>query len=940
MDRQIRKIISKLNKKEPKISDEQRLQARQDLIKISSKQVTRRLEASLYSKIRIDLRREHLRQNVGKGHLAHTQEIVSEHFIKLKFRVLKGTKTDQIVTTNKSILELFKKEGIQGRILILGKQGSGKTHELLLLAKELLTQARQSLSKPIPVIFELSEWNAEQDLSDWLSQQLLNKYSIPVNVSQYWIEQKQLLPLLDGLDERKKVYESLDFSAKELNEKQEELIFECIRGIDHFLAKYSIPLVVCCRHKKYKEAESKFIYFKHLNAEIQLQPLDDDQIHYYLRNLNQNELWCSIQSQSELMEFARSPFFLIMLVVTFQGSTIKNTDELLDGYIHKQLSDINSQGAYSPGSTLHPNRTRYYLSWLARNLETNQKIEFLIEDLQPSWIESVYFKRFYVCMSGLGGSLIFGLLGFNIWLFEQPIGWLIFGLAFGLIFGLISGRRDINLTEKRTFSWLQFRREVWRTKVSGGIGGLIIGLVAALISDPIRGGISGLTFCFCLMLFSGLFSGLKTAQLDVKDKIYPNQGIKDSIKNIIIFGLIFGLLPGIMFLVCIGLIKGLPIAFKPGILGFFFGAQIGFLKAGIFSVYKHTILRCILYQSGVSPWDYARFLEHAENHRFIHRIGGRYRFFHDSIKNKFWHYSLTRKYQFIQPKYQLMFRKIRRAFGSKIFKILIIVIVVCWGAVSIQEKSPKTIRELVVILFEKAESIAIASAAFVFMIESSDRKKRDHYEAWQVINSAINQNSSGGRIQALEDLNSDGVDLEGLSAQEADLSGIDLSSSKLNRANLKGTQLDGSELKYASLEEANLYEANLYGANLYGANLSNAVLTQADLSNSALNCTNLSHASLDKTILDRAKLQSAILDGARLNDAILSEANLQGANLAGANLAGANLDGANLDGANLDHIKWSHTTRWPENKRLSRASNIPDTLKQELGLTTSYLTKS
>ena len=59
------------------------------------------------------------------------------------------------------------------------------------------------------------------------------------------------------------------------------------------------------------------------------------------------------------------------------------------------------------------------------------------------------------------------------------------------------------------------------------------------------------------------------------------------------------------------------------------------LSFGWGAVIQHGWLRFVLHRSGASPWDYNKFLEHAENHRFIQRVGGRYRFAHDLLRKRF-----------------------------------------------------------------------------------------------------------------------------------------------------------------------------------------------------------------------------------------------------------------------------------------------------------------
>ena len=46
-------------------------------------------------------------------------------------------------------------------------------------------------------------------------------------------------------------------------------------------------------------------------------------------------------------------------------------------------------------------------------------------------------------------------------------------------------------------------------------------------------------------------------------------------------------------------------------------------------------------------------------------------------------------------------------------------------------------------------------AVIFYFTESGDRRKQKHYHAWQVINTAQGKNGSGGRIEALQELNED-----------------------------------------------------------------------------------------------------------------------------------------------------------------------------------------
>ncbi|MEP0811919.1 pentapeptide repeat-containing protein [Coleofasciculus sp. FACHB-SPT9] len=124
----------------------------------------------------------------------------------------------------------------------------------------------------------------------------------------------------------------------------------------------------------------------------------------------------------------------------------------------------------------------------------------------------------------------------------------------------------------------------------------------------------------------------------------------------------------------------------------------------------------------------------------------------------------------------------------------------------------------------------------------------------------------------------------------------------------------------------------LSGANLSGADLSGADLSGADLSRANLIGANLIGANLSRANLRGALLRGANLSRADLSGVILSRANLSRANLSRADLSRAILSRVNLSGANLEHIFWEKYTNWENIRNLATAKNVPEALKQQLGL--------
>ncbi|MGB7893255.1 MAG: pentapeptide repeat-containing protein [Microcoleus sp.] len=169
------------------------------------------------------------------------------------------------------------------------------------------------------------------------------------------------------------------------------------------------------------------------------------------------------------------------------------------------------------------------------------------------------------------------------------------------------------------------------------------------------------------------------------------------------------------------------------------------------------------------------------------------------------------------------------------------------------------------------------------------------------------------------------------------LSGANLSGAHLSGANLSGAQLSRADLSTTDLTVANLSGANLNGANLSdaylnGANLSGAQISGAYLRGAYVCRTNFSGLNLSRADLSRADLMGANLSGANLSGAYLMGANLSYANLMGANLSDANLMGANLNDRTIGDMKWDENTKWDNVRGLDTAVNVPEALRQQLGM--------
>ena len=160
-------------------------------------------------------------------------------------------------------------------------------------------------------------------------------------------------------------------------------------------------------------------------------------------------------------------------------------------------------------------------------------------------------------------------------------------------------------------------------------------------------------------------------------------------------------------------------------------------------------------------------------------------------------------------------------------------------------------------VLEYLGSFGVLIAVIFYFAESGDRVKQKHYQAWQVINTAQGKGGNGGRIEALQELNSDGVSLVGVDIAGAFLQGVQLEHARLVRANLNAADLRDSDFAGADFSDANLESANFRHAELRGAKLERADLAEADLTTADLREADFAGAIFDGSDLRFANLSNA-----------------------------------------------------------------------------------
>lgn len=270
-----------------------------------------------------------------------------------------------------TILDVFDNPTISGKFLILGKPGGGKTTTLLELAEALLERAEGDSNAPIPVILELSTWQEvtkrkflsfgkpekyDPSINEWVLSQLISK-GVSQDIGEQWLREKELVLLLDGLDEL-----------------QPERQGKCVRAINQFLGGEFSPLhlVVCSRKEEYEVYEEML----QLNGAICVEDLTNEQIQGYFASVNLGEFWESIKGSEKIVNFIRQPLFLAVTSIAYEQIDVEEwrncnmeeraIDYLLGIYRLKMLNNCLFSKCYSKNKIPKVNITQKRLTRIAK----------------------------------------------------------------------------------------------------------------------------------------------------------------------------------------------------------------------------------------------------------------------------------------------------------------------------------------------------------------------------------------------------------------------------------------------------------------------------------------------------------------------------------------------------------------------------------------------
>jgi hypothetical protein len=555
-----------------------------------------------------------------------------------------------------------------GRLIVLGEPGAGKTMLLVRLVLDLL--AKRAPGDPVPVLVSLAGWNPadeDEDLAAWLTRRLILNYqglddpappgAGAVSRARALLDQRLLLPILDGLDEL-----------------PEALWSRAVTRLNDWLPPRQ-GLIVASRTAAYRLAttpadpEGALPVRVWGTAGIILRPVTPEAVRAYLRRDAGSEpaaarwdpVLATLGTSAPVAQAFRSPLLVSLARTIYNPRPDQHTGPLPDPAklcnttrmptceaIQAHLFDEFVPAAYRP----HPDPARNpswsaaqakaWLVFLARHLDHDRN-----GTTDIAWWE--LYRAISPSSLWLAVALAVGLaVGLPVGLAFGPV----FGLAAGLPVGLMGGLVSELVLESPQEKVTPARALRWsKTGLTIGLPvglpfGLLVGLAAGLAFGLPVGLAVGLVFALALGLAVGLALGLERTPVDLPTAADPRAVLARDrrafltafLTNGLTGGLLLGLVGGLAF----GFVGGLVSGFVAGglvagglatglILGLMFGLASGFTGT---AWGRFAITRCRLALRGRLPWPLMTFLADAHQRGVLRQPGAVYQFRHAELQHR------------------------------------------------------------------------------------------------------------------------------------------------------------------------------------------------------------------------------------------------------------------------------------------------------------------
>jgi hypothetical protein len=585
-------------------------------------------------------------------HLAFGLDTAPEAIAQGLDRFLPRDRVSRSLPVGTTVRDAFRDAGDwdDGRLLILGEPGAGKTMMLLELGQMLIDETHEE-PPAVPVYVPLSAWSSRgqrlrraplfggspfEQFELYLAAQVSQLYSVPSRTAHRWLHTGRLLLLLDGLDEIADVTERAS----------------CVTSLNQFLRECPTSAVVCCRRYDYEALDVQLDF----REAVAIRPLQEAEVMRTVAagGARLSGVRAALKDDLALRELCRSPLFLAMVMLAYadqparriraSGSAAERRGRLLDDYVDRQLRIQTPGGARSETGEQGtvPSTDRKWLEGLAHAMRGSDETIFLLDRIQPNWLP-MGVRALALVPALAAGALARGLM-------STPGA---IGLSLILLYTLAG---SFTSRDRLTWSW-RASFSLSNILIAGAVGGLV-GLFTGLIHSsaapkirlwpidvvmpsPLAGLLLGILFG--IPVFSTLF-GFSSAA--IATKVTPYEGLRRSlIIGLTVAALLLIVTPPVYLLVV--KVAGVETIITAGTLlqvtdsttlnvGIDGGLSVGLvfaLIAGLGAVLGHAWVRLWLWVGQRGPARYVTWLENMVARRLLYRSGAGYVFIHRFLQD-------------------------------------------------------------------------------------------------------------------------------------------------------------------------------------------------------------------------------------------------------------------------------------------------------------------
>jgi hypothetical protein len=203
------------------------------------------------------------------------------HYGRLSSLEDPSVECDWLTGTTKNIHDRWQ-ETPAGRLVLVGDSGSGKTLAAVTLAIQLIEAGKSDSSVPVPVT--MSGWDARKSLTDWLTDRLVEEFRLRRRVAVKLIRGRQVIPILDGLDEMREASSRLVSDGSPVVDAAAARALSSLSSANDAI---NMPLVLTCRLDFYARllAGDESVHPLLKAVVVEMKPLNSDDIIDFIRRM-------------------------------------------------------------------------------------------------------------------------------------------------------------------------------------------------------------------------------------------------------------------------------------------------------------------------------------------------------------------------------------------------------------------------------------------------------------------------------------------------------------------------------------------------------------------------------------------------------------------------------------------------------------------------------